>query len=133
MMNNLLARFDSDNLRKTLKYLIISILLIVGSIFFGFTKGSSLWVLAFLVGCILFFYAALHPWEKPFYYFIMLVISIILMILLFKFGIGILVKLQSNYQIPGRWAENMAWAIGEVFLAAFIAGITGMLMFRKAD
>lgn len=81
----------------------------------------------------MFFYAALHPWEKVIYYFIMLVISVILLILLFKVGIGILVKIESRMQIPGHWAEGMAWTIGGVCVAAIIAGIIGMVMFRKDD
>lgn len=63
----------------------------------------------------------------------MLAISVILIILLFKFGIGLLVKLVAKYQFTGHWAEDMAWTIGGVCLAAFIAGVVGMLMFRKVD
>jgi hypothetical protein len=128
-----LSRFDSDNLRKTMVYLGISILLIIASLFFGITKGNSFAVILVFIGCVMFFYGVLHPCGKPLYYLILVLISIIILILLFKVGIGILVKIESTYQIPGRWAENMGWTIGEVCVAAFIAGIIGALRFRKYD
>ena len=133
MRNKFLKRFDSDNLRKTFIYLVIAVLLIIASLFPGFVKGNSCGTILFLIGCIMFFYAALHPWEKAIYYFILLVISVILLILLFKVGIGILVKIESKLQIPNRWAESMAWTIGGVCFAGIIAGIIGALRFRKYE
>ena len=134
MKNKLLSRFDSDNLRKTLIYLVIAVLLITASIFIGIAKqGNSFAAILFFIGCIMFFYAALHPWEKAIYYFILLVISVILLILLFEVGIGILVKIESKLHIPNRWAEGMAWTIGGVCVAGFIAGIIGAFRFRSWD
>ena len=132
MKNHFLSRFDADNLRKTGIYFIIAVSLIAISLIVGISD-NFLTIAMLLSGIVLFLYAVLHPWEKAIYYFILLVISVILLILLFKVGIGILVKIESKLQIPNRWAESMAWNIGGVCFAGFIAGIIGALRFRKYE
>jgi hypothetical protein len=127
MENKFLSWFDSDNLRKTMLYLAIAILLIIASLFCGFTKGNSFAVILFFIGCVLFFYGALHPWGKPFYYLVLVVISIIIFLLLCFVGVDLLVKMYNH----GKEAEDIAWLIGGVCIAAFIAGIIGAFRFRK--
>ena len=129
MKNHFLSRFDAENLWETMIYLIIAGLIIIISLLIGLDKS----VFMFWIGSGIFFFAALHPWERSLYYLILVVISLILLILLFKVGIGILVKIESKYQIPGRWAENMGWNIGGSFLAGIIAGIIGAFRFKKYD
>ena len=108
-------------------YLIIAVLIIIISLFIGLDKS----VFMFWIGSGIFLFAALHPWERSLFYLILVVISVILLILLFKVGIGILVKIESKYQIPGRWAETMGWTIGGSCLAGIFAGIIGAFRFRK--
>ena len=130
MKHQFLSRFESDNLKKTLTYLIIAVLLITASLLIGLAKkDNSFAVILLFIGCVVFFYAALHPWEKVIYYLILVGISIVLIILLFKVGVGLLVKMN----LPGHGAEDIAWLIGGICVAAFIAGIIGALRFRKID
>ena len=132
MKNHFFSRFDAEYLKKTVIYFLIAVSLIAISLIVGISD-NFLTIAMLLSGIVLFLYAVLHPWEKAIYYFILFVISVILLILLFKVGIGILVKIESKLQIPNRWAESMAWTIGGVCFAGLIAGIIGALRFRKYE
>ena len=129
MKNKLLSRFDSENLTKTMVYLVIAILLIAIPFFTGFVKGNSLARIILFIGEIIFFYSALRYWENPIYYLVLVVISIILFLLLCFVGVNILVKMYSH----GHEAEDIAWTIGGGCVAGFIAGISGVFRFRKYE
>lgn len=84
----------------------------------------------FFIGLTILFIAMLNIWAKRSrkYYVILMGISVLLIFLLFKFGIGALVNIQSQYQIQGRWAEDVAWSVGGIFFAGFMAGIVGIFV-----
>jgi hypothetical protein len=127
MKNQFLARFDPDNLRKTITYFAIAFPLIIISLILGIEK-NGLATFMFFLGVPFFFYAMLRPWGKAKYYGIMCIIIIILMTLYLSVGIGILTKMRLN---------DLEKEIGEY--AAFIApigvivGIIGIFRFRKQD
>ena len=129
MKNNFLSRFESENLKKTMIYLVIAILLIVLPFFIGFLNDNSFALIMFFIGEIAFFYSALRLWENSMYYLVLVVISIIVFLLLSFVGLDILVKLYNH----GHEAEGIAWLIGGTCAAGFIAGIIGAFRFREYD
>lgn len=128
MMNKFLSRFDADNLGKTVIYVVIAILLIIASLFIRLTNVKSLTGIIFFIGFVMFFYSSLRLWEKPKYYLVLAVISLILILLLLFVGIPILMKMHLH-----RKVEDIAAPIGGVCISGFIAGIIGALRFRKYD
>lgn len=127
-MNKFLSRFDADNLGKTVIYVVIAILLIIASLFIRLTNVKSLTGIIFFIGFVMFFYSSLRLWEKPKYYLVLAVISLILILLLLFVGIPILMKMHLH-----RKVEDIAAPIGGVCISGFIAGIIGALRFRKYD
>jgi hypothetical protein len=127
MNNKLLSRFDAGNLKKTIIYFIIGVLLITISFIREYFNGNDLGIAMFVIGFVLFFYAMLHPWEKVGYYFILIVIFIILFTILLSAGIGILAKMQLGKDL----GAGIYWSIGFVCVAAVIAGIIGISTFAK--
>jgi hypothetical protein len=123
-----LSRFDIDNLRKTIIYLLIAVSLITISLIVG-TSDNILTIGMLFIGVVLFLYAVLHPWEKASFYAIMGGIFLILLIFEFLAGISILVKMQ----LKGHLAEGIAMTTGFIFVAGIIAGIIGIFRFRKYD
>jgi len=117
----------------TFSIIIIAVLLVVISLFFGGAGGLVLAELLFYIGLIMLFFALLNPWGSwtRKYYAILIGISVLLFFLLIKAGIGALVKIQSKFQIPGHWAEDMAWSLGFVFIAGFLAGLIGFFIFIR--
>jgi hypothetical protein len=128
MNNKFLSRFDADNLRKTVIYFGIAVLLIIISLVLGIEKDMGLGIFLFLFGIAFFFYALLRPWGKAKYYGIMCIIIIIIIALYVTVGIAILTKMQLN---------NLEKEIGEymAFIAPIgvIVGIIGIFRFRKSD
>jgi hypothetical protein len=128
MKNHSISRFDACNVRKTLTYIVIAVSLITISLLVGI--GDNLPMILMLFGrIVLFFYAALHPWEKASYYAILGGICLILVIFEWVVGISILVKMQ----LKGKLAEGIAMSVGFIFIAGIIAGIIGIFRFRKYD
>jgi len=127
MKNNFLSRFNARNLKKTIIYFIIAVLLIIISFIREYYNGNGLGIVMFVIGFVLFFYAMLHPWEKVGYYFILIVIFIILFTILLSSGIGILAKMQLGKDL----GAGIYWSIGFVCVAAVIAGIIGIFTFAK--
>lgn len=84
----------------------------------------------YFIGLIILFIAMLNTWgnRSRKYYVILMGISVLLFFLFVYFAVGALVNIQSQYQIQGRWAEDMAWSIGGVFFAGFVAGIVGIFV-----
>ena len=132
MKNKFLSRFDTGNLKKTIIYFVIAVLLITISFpamasFFDRGDVNGLLMLMFFIGFALLFYAILHPWAKVSYYFILIMIFIILFTLLLSTGIGILTKMQLGKNL----GEAIGWSIVFVCAAAIIAGIIGIFTFAK--
>lgn len=125
MMNKFLSQFDGDNLGKTINFYLMAILLIAISILVGLTD-NFLTIMMLIGGIALFLYTLLRPWEKPKYYLIMSGISLILLICEFMVGPDILVKMQYR-------GEGIVWTVGIILFGGIIAGIVGMLRFRKYD
>jgi hypothetical protein len=128
MKNQFLSRFDIDNLRKTIIYLVIAVSLIAISLIVGISD-NFLTITMLFSGVVLFLYAVLHPWEKASYYAIMGGIFLILLIFEFLVGISILVRMQ----LKGQLAEGIAMSVGFIFVAGIIAGIIGIFRFRRYD
>ena len=126
MKNHFLSRFDADNLRKTIIYLVIAVSLITISLLVGISD-NFLTITMLFGGIGLFFYAVLHPWGKASYYAILGGISLILLIFEFLVGIGIMVKMQL------KWTEDIVWISVFICIPGIIAGIIGIFRFRKYD
>ncbi len=94
-----------------------------------YSKGNSLFGLLFFAGFILFFYSLLHPWQRVMYYAISIVIYILTLVILLNSDIDI-TKLEFVQNLPGRKAEDVAWAFGSIFVAGVIAGIIGIIRVR---
>jgi hypothetical protein len=128
MKNHFLSRFDADNLRKTIIYFVIALLLIIISLVLGIEK-NGLATFMFFFGIAFFFYAVLRLWGNAKYYGIMCIIFIILIILFcLVSGNVIFVKMQLG--------KNLEGAIGLSFfvcLAGLIPGIISIFRFRKYD
>jgi MFS family permease len=131
MKNHFLSRFDARNLRKTIIYFAIAIVLITISFAGEYINGggdlNGLMILMFIIGFVLFFFAVLHPWGKVSFYFILIVIFIILFSLLLSVGIGILTKMELGKNL----GEAIGLSIIFVCVAAVIAGIIGIFTFAK--
>ena len=132
MKNHFLSRFDARNLRKTIIYFAIAVVLITISFpamasFFDRGDVNGLFMLIFFIGFALFFYAMLHPWGKVSFYFILIVIFIILFTLLLSVGIGILTKMELGKNL----GEAIGLSIIFVCVAAVIAGFIGIFTFAK--
>jgi MFS family permease len=131
MKNHFLSRFDARNLRKTIIYFAIAIVLITISIVGEYINDrgdlNGLMILIFIIGFVLFFYAMLHPWGKVSFYFILIVIFIVLFSLLLSVGIGILTKMELGKNL----GEAIGLSIIFVCVAAVIAGIIGIFTFAK--
>ena len=128
MKNQLLSRFDEDNLRKTIIYFAIAIPLIIISLVLGIEK-NGLATFMFLLGVPFFFYAMLRPWGKAKYYGIMCIIIIILLTLFLTVGLDILTKIQVNNNLNKANGEGIVF----VGIEGVIVGIIGMFRFRKQD
>lgn len=125
MTNRFLSQFDADNIAKTMSNYVIAILLIAISLLVGLTDNFL--TLTMLTGGItLFLYTLLRPWEKPKYYLMLGGISLVLLIFEFIIGPDILVKMQYR-------GEGIVWTAGLILFAGIIAGIIGMLRFRRND
>jgi hypothetical protein len=127
MKGKLLSRFDSENLRKAMIYLAISILMIIASLFIGLAKDSSFAAILFFTGCALFFYGALRPWGRPVYYLVLDVVSVVVFLILVFTGIDYLVK----YYNHGHEAEDVSMTLAGVCIAAFFARILARSVFEN--
>jgi hypothetical protein len=117
MKNKFLARFEAENITKTVTYFVIAVLLIVISLVVGISDNIVM-ISMLLGGIMLFFFAALHPWEKPAYYAILAAVCLVILILDF---------------IWPFISEGVAMSVGLVCFAGIIAGIIGIFRFRKYD
>jgi hypothetical protein len=115
MNKKFISRFDAENITKTITYFVIAGFLIAISLVVGISD-NILMIAMLLGGIILFFFAALHLWEKPAYYTILAVVCLVILILDF---------------IWPFISEGVAMSVGLVCFAGIIAGITGMARFRK--
>jgi hypothetical protein len=110
---------------------VIALLIIIITLFDGGVGGKTQTMLLFFIGLIVLFIAFLNPWGEmnPKYYAILIGISVLLAILpKFMPEKYDLVKIQAKMQLPGHWAEDMAWSIGFILVAGFMAGIIGLFI-----
>jgi hypothetical protein len=130
MPNKFITTMRANKNWLTISLVIIAIALITISLFRGGVGGLALSESLFFIGLIIFFFALLNTWgnRSRKYYAILMGISVLLFFLLFKFGIGALVDIQSKYQIQGHWAEDMAWSAGFILVAVFMAGLVGIFV-----
>jgi hypothetical protein len=126
MKSHFLSRFDSENLIKTIIYLIFSIVLIGVSLLAGLTDNIITLSILF-IGMISFFFNVLRLWGKVSYYAIMGGIFLVLFMFLLLKGINLLVQMQ----LKGHLAEDIAWFVGFVCVSGIIAGIIGMICFKN--
>jgi hypothetical protein len=117
MKSKFLSRFSSESLIKIIIYWGIALLLIAISLIVGISD-NILTIAMLLSGIVLFFYAALHIWEKPAYYAILAAICLVILVIDF---------------IWPFINEGIAMSVGLVSFAGIIAGIVGMARFRKYD
>jgi hypothetical protein len=126
MMNHFLSRFDADNLRKTVIYFVIALLLIIISLLWGITD-TSLPALMFPCGIAFLFYSLLRPWGNAKFYGIMSIILFIFLALFLGVGIGILEKINSKF------LSDVGETVFLIGLVGLIAGVIGIFRFRKYD
>jgi hypothetical protein len=124
-------RYDTKRLKKALFLLSVAIVIIAlsvpGMIYF---KGISLFALFWFFGFILFFYSLLHPWLKARYYAISILIFTAIPLILTNMGIDFLVNLEKAGKLWPHGSEDLAWAIGSIFVAGIISGIIGVIRSR---
>ena len=125
-MKNLIVKLKEGRVRQTILFLAVGIALVLISLLVGKVYSTPN-VLAFFIGTGVFFYGIPRYWERALFYAIMIAVFIILIIVEFKVGIGLLVKLFPG----GHAAEDMAWSVGETCLAGILAGIIGIIIYRK--
>jgi hypothetical protein len=131
MANKFIAVMKTNKNWLMVSLYIIAIALFTITFFLNFSGGhyrSSQPI--YFSGLIILFIAMLNTWanRKRKYYIILMAISILLFVLIFMIGVGDLVQIQSKYQIPGHWAEDMAWSIGGIVFAGFMAGLVGIFV-----
>ena len=133
MKNKFFSAIKSNPNWLAISLIIIASLLIAVSLFFGGAGGLVLSESLYYLGLMLLFIALLNPWGKwnRKYYAILFGISALLLVLLYKVGIGALVKIQSKFQISGHWAEDMVGSFGFMFIAGFLAGLIGFFIFIR--
>lgn len=115
----------------TISLYIIAVILFIITFFHSLAnKHTGMSGNIYFIGLIILFIAMLNTWgnRSRKYYVILMGISVLLFFLFIYFAVGVLVNIQSQYQIQGRWAEDMAWSIGGVFFAGFVAGIVGIFV-----
>ena len=133
MKNKFFSAIKSNPNWLAISLIIIASLLIAVSLFFGGVGGLVLSESLYYLGLMLLFIGLLNPWGKwnRKYYAILFGISALLLVLLYKVGIGALVKIQSKFQISGHWAEDMVGSFGFMFIAGFLAGLIGFFIFIR--
>jgi hypothetical protein len=126
MKDHFFSRFDADNLRKTIIYLVIALSLIIISLVLGI-EDLSLAALMFPFGIAFLFYSLLRPWGNARYYGMMSII--ILLTLFLGIGIGILTK----WQLFNKLGKDFGEYIELIVPIGIIVGIIGIFRFRKYD
>ena len=109
---------------------VIAVLIITKMLLHVGVRALPATKLLYFAGFIALFFALLNTWgnRSRKYYVILMGVSVLLFFLLFVFGIVDLVDIQSKYQIQGHWAEDMAWSIGGILFAEFMAGLVGIFV-----
>jgi hypothetical protein len=123
-MKNKISLLDTETGRRTVWLYAIAFCLILIPLWVGITDNIPM-IIALFSGVVLFLYTLLYPWGKVRYYAMMSVAFLVLLILLIKFGIGMLVDMQ----LPGHSAEGIAMTVGMLCVAGIIAGIIGLFTF----
>lgn len=128
MTNRFITAMRANKNWLTLSLFVIAVIILTITLFHSGIGSSN--PLFFFVGLIALFFSLLNTWgnRSRKYYAILMGISVLLFFLLFKFGIGVLVNIQSQYQMQGHWAEDMAWSIGGILFAGFMAGLVGIFV-----
>jgi hypothetical protein len=118
---------DAERLKKAKILLLIAIVVIVLSISgLIFLNGYSVFAFTNFAGFVLFFYALLHPWSKASYYALTIPVFLALLLLCI-INPSFFLNMVDVGTLPGHGAEDLAWVIGGIFFAGFIAGIFGMI------
>jgi hypothetical protein len=125
MKNNIFSGIEEEHLVKSAMYLGGAILLVILSFPVGVLKGSTMGVLLFAPGLMLFYYALLFPWSNAKYYFIGFAVLFLLYVLLWIFRATFL----SLFELQGHWQEDIAWTVGGVCIGGFIVSIIGIYVF----
>jgi hypothetical protein len=130
MTNKFITAMRANKNWLTTSLFVIAVIIITITLFHGGVGALNPTKLFFFTGLIAFFFAFLNTWgnRSRKYYAILMGISVLLFFLLFKFGIGTLVDIQSKYQIQGHWAEDIAWSAGFILVAVFMAGLVGIFV-----
>jgi hypothetical protein len=130
MENKFIKAMKANNNWLTISLFVIAITLLTISLFSGGMGVRGLPKVLYFIGLIIFFITLLNTWgnRNRKYYVILMGISILLFVLIFMFEPVDLVQVQSKYNLQGHWAEDMAWSIGGIFFAAFMAGLVGIFV-----
>ena len=94
------------------------------------SRGNGIFAFLYFGGLILFFYALLYFWLRVKYYVVSILIHTALFFLFVYKGIGALVLMEKEGSLHIHGAEDIAWAIGSIFIAGIIGGIIGIVRSR---
>lgn len=131
MTNRFITAMRADKNWLTVSLFVIAAITLTITMFHGGVGALNPVKLFFFAGLIALFFALLCTWGNRTwkYYTILLAVLVILTILPFFLPEEWdLVKVQARNQIPGHWAEDMAWSIGFILFAGYLAGIIGLLI-----
>lgn len=131
MTHTILSAIKAKKNWLTILLYLIAITAITLTLFHGGVGGRTPVNLFFFAGLIALFFALLNTWGTRTWKYYTVLLSILLILTFLPFFLPEewdLVKVQANRQIPGHWAEDMAWSIGFILFAGYMAGIIGLFM-----
>jgi hypothetical protein len=129
MKNKFLTMMKANKNWLTVLLFVIAVLIITTMLLHVGVRALPATKLLYFTGFIALFFALLNPWGRMSwkYYLILLGVLVVLSVLPFFLGDEYdLVKIQARRQIPGHWAEDMAWSIGFILFTGYLAGIIGL-------
>jgi len=115
----------------TISLFAAGVLIITITLFHGGVGSRNPTNLFFFTGLILLFFALLNTRGYRSWRYYTLLLAVLLFLTFLPFFLPEewdLVKIQARNKIPGHWAEDMAWSIGFILFAGYLAGIIGLII-----
>jgi len=131
MRGRFIAVMNASKKWLTISLFSAAAILITITLFHGGVGSMNPTKLFFFTGLILLFFALLNTrgYRSWRYYTLLLAVLVILTFLPFFLPEEWdLVQIQARNQIPGHWAEDMAWSFGFILFTGYLAGIIGLII-----
>lgn len=131
MANHCIAIMNAKKKWLTIFLFAAAAIILTTTLFHGGVGSLNPTKLFFFTGLIILFFALLNTrgYRSWRYYTLLLAVLVILTFLPFFLPEEWdLVKIQARNQIPGHWAEDMAWSFGFILFTGYLAGIIGLII-----